>query len=218
MNGRIGRADPLPVSLLLLGGGQGNRMGGNKLFLEVPEGPLLPRLLDRVAPLFGESLLSVAPEDRERIRRVFGPLTEEGRLRLVWDRERGRGPLEGLARGLAAARFDWVFLLGCDMPFVREAVVRALWAAGRGGADAIVARLGEYLEPLHAFYRGSCRDPVEAALLRGDRRLKSFYGDVDVSVVDERVLRVLPGYRTSFANLNAPEDLERLVGVSGPEG
>ena len=41
---------------------------------------------------------------------------------LTDDRE-AQGPLAGLARGLSASDAPWCFLIGCDMPLLRPAVI-----------------------------------------------------------------------------------------------
>ena len=126
------------------------------------------------------------------------------------DRGPGRGPLEGLSVGLDAMKTEWAFLLGCDMPLVQEAVVRALWRAREEGSHVICARLRGFLEPLHAFYSKGCLEPARQALNAGERRIKSFYPLVKVTVAEEEALRILPGYGRSFRGINTPEDLRRF--------
>jgi len=124
---------------------------------------------------------------------------------------KGKGPLEGLASALEGMRTDWAFLTGCDMLQVQEIIVRTMWAARRQDSDVICARLGGFLEPLHAFYSVSCLPNVRQALISGQRKLKSFYDTVHVTVVEEYTLTHLPGYRRSFQDVNTPEELLRMM-------
>ena len=201
----------LPASAVILGGGRGRRMGGNKLFLAAGGALLVERVLSRVAPWFSGVLLAVGPDDREPLEKLLAPFRGRWPLRVVVDATPGRGPLEGLAAALEALDSDWAFALGCDMPLVQEAVVRALWNARGPESQVACARLDGFVEPLHAFYSVSCLPAIRRALARGERKIKSFYDEVNVTVVEEESFRCLPGYRRSFSGVNTPEDLLRLM-------
>src|SRR5207247_2796906 len=73
---------------------------------------------------------------------------------VVRDEEKGQGPLQGLAAGLAALRgkVEAAYLSSCDVPFLKPAFVRRL--IDLLGEHAIcVPRVGEYPHPLAAVYR-----------------------------------------------------------------
>ncbi len=205
------RTARLPVSAVILGGGQGRRMGGNKLFLSVDGTLLLERVLDRLVPSFQEVVIAVGPEDEEPLRRLLGSVSRRLSLKIAVDARPGWGPLEGLAAALRAMESEWAFVVGCDMPWIQEAVFRAMWTYRREGSDVLCARIDGYLVPLHAFYRRSCLGAVGKALAAGERRLKAFYDDARITVVEEESLCPLPGYRRSFRGLNTPEELRDWV-------
>lgn len=204
-------AGPLEASAVVLGGGRGRRMGGNKLFLAVDGVLLLERVLRRLVPLFPEIVLAVGPEDEEPLRRRLPSLSSARPVAVAVDAVSGLGPLQGLTSALKVLKGDWAFVVGCDMPWIQEAVVRSLWQAREAGSDVLCASVDGYLEPLHAFYRRTCLPFAEAALASGDRRLKAFYGDVRVTVVAEAAFLCLPGYRRSFRGINTPSELNRLA-------
>jgi molybdopterin-guanine dinucleotide biosynthesis protein A len=133
--------------------------------------------------------------------------------RIAPDRFRDAGTLAGLHGSLEAARRDWVFLTACDMPFVREALVRLLWSM-RDGADIVACRWDEYLEPLCALYATTCLDPVRRALESGERRVFSFFDAVEVRFLDEAVWRQADPEGLSFRNINTPEEYERNLPAS----
>lgn len=211
-----GGSGVIPASAVVLGGGMGRRIGGNKLFLAAEGVLVLERVVTRLSPWFGEIILAVGPDDCEPLDRLLSPAMYRRPLRVVVDSQPGRGPLEGLAAGLGALRTEWAFVVGCDMPWVQEAVVRSLWRAKEIDSNVICARLNGYLEPLHAFYSVHCLPEVRKALAEDRRRLKSFYDDVKVTVVEEEYFRALPGYRRSFRGINTPEDLQQFVNPDLP--
>lgn len=201
----------LHASLLLLAGGKGLRMGGkNKLYLELEGSLLIERTLRSLSPLFDETILLVAPGESGKICTTFAPLIEKWRLRLVEDSIPGRGPLEGLMRGLTEMNSDWGFLLGCDMPSVNSAVVNGMYDFCSDDADAVTAELHGFIEPLHAFYRRSCCDSIQKALSLGDRKIKSIYKEINLLVLKEELLRSYGNCEESFFNLNSPGDIDKM--------
>ena len=70
-------------------------------------------------------------------------------------------------------------------------------------------RLNGFLEPLHAFYHRSCLKAAETAYRQGKRKIKDFYPFVNVSVFEEKAMRVIKNYQISFFNINSAEDLQR---------
>lgn len=189
----------------------GRRMGGNKLFLAAEGNLLFNRILSRLSPFFAETLIAVGPEDRDPLEKLLSGRGSKWPVKVTVDACKGRGPLEGLASSLEALGTDWAFLIGCDMLQVQEVIVRTMWTARRNDSDVICARLGGFLEPLHAFYSVSCLPAVGKALISGQRKLKSFYDWVNVTVVEENTLSHLPGYRRSFQDVNTPEELLRMM-------
>src|SRR5436309_15208671 len=109
-----------PYAGIVLCGGRSSRMGYPKAML--PFGPEL--MLQRVVRLIGEvvrPIVVIAAPGQE-----LPPLPED--VVLARDRREGRGPLEGLAAGLAAlpAECDAAYATSCDVPLLRPAFVRRM--------------------------------------------------------------------------------------------
>ena len=209
--GNAAYKERLHASLLLLAGGQGSRMGGqNKLYLELGGSLLIERTLEIVAPLFSETILLVAPGESEKVNSSFSSVIKKWEITIVEDRARGRGPLEGLYNGLCNMKEEWGFLLGCDMPTPDPGIITCMNSFCAEDNDAVVAERLGYLEPLHAFYKKTCIDPVVNAMLRGDRKIKQFYDAIRLTVVYEDTLKKFGDDRSSFFNLNTPHDVEKM--------
>ena len=209
----------IDATLLILGGGRGERMGGNKFFLSVDGEPVVRRLLDAVGSLFRGAVLCVGCGERadaERVLRALGA----GEARVTEDRVPGAGPLEGLRQGLDAMDTEWGFLLGVDMLRASEAVIRQMWACTSDDADvAAYVRNGRPMA-LHAFYRKTCLPHIDAALAgkkgekktaRGGPKIISFYKNVRVREISDADLAHLPGWHRSFDNFNSPDELKELL-------
>src|SRR5438445_6134724 len=88
-----------------------------------------------------------------------------GDVQIVRDEEKGRGPLQGLAAGLAAlqGRADAAFVSSCDVPFLRPAFVRRMIDL-LGDQQICVASVGAYHHPLAAVYRVGVLETVRNLL------------------------------------------------------
>lgn len=194
----------MKVGGIVLCGGQSKRMGRPKAWL--PFGGEL--MLPRVVRLLGEVLqpiVVVAAPDQE-----VPPLPAE--IKVVRDQEKGRGPLQGLAAGLAALHGDAVaaYLSSCDVPFLRPGFVRRL--IDLLGDDMIcVPRVGDYHHPLAAVYRLDVRQTVAGLL--AENRLRPFFlfDAVPTRIVEADEFANVNRSLQSLRNLNTPEEYEAAV-------
>lgn len=189
----------LPVTGVVLAGGASRRMGRDKAFLDLDGRPLIEIVIERVASVCGEVLIVTGDA---------APYLKLG-VRVVEDRFPGVGVLGGLHAGLEAAAHDLIVAVGCDMPFLEPALIRAFvgWAEG---VDAVVLRQGELVEPLHTVYRQTCLPAMEAAILSGQRRVVSFFSTVNVRYVTPEDVAPFDPEMRSFRNINTPEEWEAV--------
>jgi molybdopterin-guanine dinucleotide biosynthesis protein A len=179
-------------------------MGRPKAWLPFGEELMLPR----VVRLLGEAVapvVVVAARGQD-----VPPLPAE--VEVVRDEEKGRGPLQGLATGLAAlrGRAEAAYLSSCDVPFLRPDFVRRLVQL-LGGHQICVPRVGDYHHPLAAVYRSE----VDAAVKRllAEDRLRPFFlfEAVPTRVVTAEELAEADPTFQSLRNLNAPEEYEAAL-------
>lgn len=178
------------ATLIVLAGGRGRRMGGvDKSRLLLEGRTFLDRILDRLGPLFDETLIAGGPG--------------------LPDLHPGGGPTQGVAAGLAAMAGEVAFVCACDMPHVQPRVVQRLLER-LGPREAVVPVLDGRPQPLHAVYRRSCAGPARDLAREPGRRMLDLLERVDCLLLSEEELLDLPDWRRSFENANTPEDLERL--------
>src|ERR1700736_6052810 len=124
-------------------GGQSNRMGRPKAWLPFAGEIMLPRVVRLLGEAVAPVVVVAAPGQD------MPPLP--GAVEVVRDEEKGRGPLQGLAAGLAAlrGRADAAYLSSCDVPFLRPAFVRRMIEL-RGEHAICVPHVGDYHHPLAA--------------------------------------------------------------------
>jgi molybdopterin-guanine dinucleotide biosynthesis protein A len=182
----------------VVAGGRSLRMGRDKALLPWAGSTLLDDAVARVRLACPDVRILCGPVPRYADRGVP----------LVTDRIDGAGPLAGLEAALVAAG-DWpVLLLGVDLPFVTAATL-AFLLGELEGADAVVPAPEQMPQPLCAAYAPSCLPAVQARLAAGERRMTSFWPDVDVRRLPSSDFKALGDPRDLFRNLNTPEDLHR---------
>src|SRR5438105_14400226 len=94
---------------IVLCGGQSKRMGRAKAWLPFAGELMLPRVVRLLSEVVAPVVVVAAPDQE------VPPLPPA--VAVLRDEERGRGPLQGLAVGLAAlrGRVEAVYLSGCDV-------------------------------------------------------------------------------------------------------
>lgn len=198
------------LSVVIQAGGQSTRMGENKALKPFLGRPLIQRVMDRLAPIADELLVTTNQPAELAFLRVP----------LVPDLKPGRGALGGLYTALASAHQDYVAVVACDMPFASAQLIAACTGMlEQEGADVAIARTAEGFEPMHAVYRRSrCLPAIEAAIAADQWRVISWFPQVNVrTLTDEEIRRHDPD-GIAFLNLNTPEefqDAERRAASTG---
>lgn len=189
---------PPPLTLILQAGGKSSRMGEDKALKPFLGRPLIARVVERLAPLADEILITTNDPERYAF---LG-------LRLVPDLVPGCGPLGGLHAGLTAASHPLAALVACDMPFASAALLEtAARLLVQEQADVVVPRSGGRLEPLHAVYcRATCLPAIEAAIQTGEYRLIGWFTQVKVRQMTEEEVAALDPCGLAFWNLNTPQE------------
>ena len=189
-------------------------MGRDKATLPFGAGTLLSTVVGVLAGVV-EEIVIVARRGQELpdLARSAGAAA----LRFAFDEIEGKGPLGGLAPGLAAlTTADVAYASSCDVPFLQPALVHAMFEA-LGDRDVAIPEAQGHLHPLAAVYRRTAVLPHVRALLAIDRLRPVFLLERVPHVrVPEATLRAVDPELRSLENLNLPEAyeeaLERLRG------
>lgn len=141
-------------------------------------------------------------------------------VRVVSDPVEGRGPLQGIAVGLAAlastGACDEAFVSSTDAPFVDARLALALSALRGEAFDCVVPRALGHYHPLAALY--SCAVlPVIEALLAEDR-LRPFFLFEKVRtrfVEEDELASMFADALRSLRNVNTPQELAEALRDEG---
>lgn len=205
---------------VVLAGGRSSRMGTPKASLEWHGSTLLRRTVGIVARAADGPVVVVRAQDQEL------PALPKGIL-IADDPREGKGPVQGIATGLAAlrGRADIAFICSTDLPFLHPAFIRRLLRV-LGDSDATDVALPVacgFRQPLAAAYRVSLADAAER-LVKDDRLGPAFlFDEAAVEQLDDEALRkdlvlaTLDPDLDSVVNVNTPADYEAARARPAPE-
>jgi molybdopterin-guanine dinucleotide biosynthesis protein A len=192
-------ANPGPPVGVVLAGGLGRRLGGDKAIVELEGRPLVLYPLEALHELC-DDVAVVAKRDT-----LLPPLS--GLADLWIEPDEPRHPLTGVVHALRRAAGRPILAVAVDLPLMDAATLRAIAATDPGGAVAVVPRVHGRLQPLCALYAPAALDGL-TAFDEGAR--------VTDVVVGLGIREIEPPDPTPFFNVNRPEDvLQASVLVKG---
>jgi len=188
------------ITGIILAGGSSLRLGYNKLFLKMGDRYLIDIVIDSLSQ-FTSSLLIVTREDQLDLIK-----SHICRANVVADLFPGKGPLGGIYTGLSHAPNTFSFIVGCDMPFISSALARYM-INNVHDCDAIVPKIGNMIEPLHAIYSRNCLSKIECLLQIERLNIARLFPMVRTKYIDEHEINALDPNHLSFININTKRDL-----------
>jgi molybdenum cofactor guanylyltransferase len=189
---------------VVLVGGRSSRMGAGKAALEWHGSTLLRRTVGIVGRCVTGPVVVVRAPGQD--------LPEAAEAELVDDPVEGRGPLQGLAAGLAAvaARADVAFVCAVDLPLLHPALVRHVLAALAEApeVEAAVPVVDGRRQPLAAAYRVSLAERAAALLDAGSAGPMALLARSAVRELDERALLADPAIAAGDPELEGLRDVD----------
>jgi molybdopterin-guanine dinucleotide biosynthesis protein A len=206
------RSNLADVTLAILAGGEGSRMGRPKGELTIDGRPILAFLAEHI-DWPGPTMLVTAP-GREK------PAGHERFGREVVDAVSGAGPVQGILTALENVQTPLLVIATIDMPGIGRTQLEWLVGMLRGRADLDLVmpnRLASgkvQAEPFPSAYRAGARSLVEAQLKRDASAAVQSLAKLPRAAL---VLAPREWPERVWTNLNRPEDLQAFL-QSRPRG
>ena len=203
---------------VVLAGGRSSRMGTPKAALEWYGSTLLYRTAAIVTRATGGPVVVVRASGQE-----LPELPKD--VTVVDDPREGKGPVQGIAAGLAAlaGRADAAFVTSTDLPFLHPAFVVAVLRALEDGPDVALPVARGYQQPLAAAYRTSLAG-LAAGLVNDERLRPAFlFQECSVTRLDDAALLADPVLKErdpdldSVLNVNTPGEYQAARQRRAPE-
>ena len=188
------------MNAVILVGGKSSRMGTNKAFLELKGKTFIELQIELLREMFDEISISAnTPSEYEYLN-----------LPIFKDIYPGKGPLGGIYTSLINSSSLHTFMLACDMPFVGPELIKHLKDLTKE-YDVVIPKSENGLEPLHAFYSKNCIEPIKRELDENNLRIRSFFPQVSVKIVELDSLASSDHFKNSIKNLNTMADYEDVT-------
>jgi molybdopterin-guanine dinucleotide biosynthesis protein A len=195
-------------------------MGTPKAALEWHGSTLLRRTVGVVARATGGPVVVARAPGQEL------PDLPDGTL-VTDDPRPGKGPVQGIAAGLAALRglADVAFVCATDLPFLHPAFIRQVLHGldEPGGPDVILPVARGHQQPLAAAYRVTLADAAERLVNEDQLRPAALFAECAVNRLDDAglladpVLAALDPDLDSLININEPADYQEARARPAPE-
>jgi molybdopterin-guanine dinucleotide biosynthesis protein A len=186
------------ISAVILAGGANKRFGGiTKATVKVGGRTIVKRMTDVLEKLFGEILIVTnTPEE----------FTEFRKYKIVKDIIIKAGPLGGIDAAIENTSNRAVFIFAGDMPFLNIKVIEGLINNyNEEEFDAVVPRIGTFIEPLHAIYKVSVGESLKAFVTSDENHsVQNFLKKLYVNYINVEKTAVI---KSAFTNINNPDDL-----------
>jgi molybdopterin-guanine dinucleotide biosynthesis protein A len=189
---------------IILCGGRSRRMGVAKAWLPIAGETLLARTVRIVSEVVSPVVVVAA------VGQELPPLPAE--IEILHDEVSDRGPLGGLATGLAAlaGQIDAAYLSACDLPNLNRPTIHFLVHEFSPAILAAVAQSDRGLHPLSAVYAVSLLSQIRERVSAGHLRMSDL-----IQSIPHRAVPV-PDVR-SLVNLNTMTEYLEYLSTIAPE-
>jgi molybdopterin-guanine dinucleotide biosynthesis protein A len=182
------------VAVVILAGGEGTRIGGDKPLLTLGGERLIDRAVQQARQW--SKVAAVAVRDPRQV--------EGCRIEVIRDRKDVEGPLGGLASGLNFARereCQLLLTIPADMPFLPKDLLERL-AGALSGYRCSLASSGGHVHPVCGLWSVSAADQLDSYVETGRRSLRGFGEQIGCATVQWPTAPLDP-----FFNINSPDEL-----------
>ncbi len=188
------RKSVVPVILV---GGKGRRLGKDKTKLSING----ERILERTFSIL-ERIFAVEPL-------LIGDKQING-FNTIKDVVKDAGPLGGLYTAFLNTKEEFVFLTACDMPFINERLLMYMCDNLDKNVNVYIPRIGNYIEPLFAFYSRRLLAKVKQNIELKEFPLWLLLRNSKVRYLKESEIVRFDRELTTFFNVNTKEDEVKL--------
>ncbi len=166
----------MPITAIILAGGQSSRMNRQNKGLQLLHGnPLYYHVINKIKPQVNHIVIN-CNQDIEQYQQSGYPVIVDELIGFL-------GPLAGIFSGLITSSTDWNLVVSCDTPFLPDDLVKRLQAHCDTHLAAYVFD-GEKSHPTLMLIHRQLAPMIKHYLLQGKRKLLGFLQQIDAIQVD----------------------------------
>ena len=193
----------LNIAGVILAGGKNARIGGKcKAFIQLKDKSFLNIITSALEQIFNEIIIVTNnPSDFTAFINKYSIIT---------DKIKDVGPLGGINSALYHCSAEAIFVVSCDMPYLnKELIEKQIEFYNKSDCDALIPRIGSFIEPLHSIYKKTTFDILQSFINETqDYSIRNFLKLINVQYMEIEDNKL---NRQAFTNINTHEDFERII-------
>ena len=186
------------MTAILLAGGKSSRLGRDKALEKISGKYLIERVIDSLSQL-GDDIIVVTASPNQ---------LSDLNVEKVIDTYPRTGAKVGLCTGINASLSFYSLVVACDLPLLNIDLLRYLLDSA-SGFDAVIPRIGDKIEPLHAVYSKNCIPILEEQISKGKLKISDLFSEIKVRYVEAEEIERYDPQHLSLFNINSEADLKR---------
>lgn len=181
-----------PITGVILAGGKSLRMGTDKGLVLLNGKKLIEHVLDAVASVT-DNVIIIANSNSYN---GYGyPVYED----IIKD----CGPMGGIYTALQKSDADKNLILSCDIPFITSPMLSFI-ISHSFGAEIVVPKHEEKIEPLCAVYSKKCAEKFKQLLEKKEWKMQSALKYFNTKEIEISTIKEI---EKNFININTPQEL-----------
>ncbi len=194
------------ITGVILSGGKNRRFPALKGFINIDGATIIEKNLALFRDIFDEVFISTNMP--ERYFYLGAPM--------IGDVLPSRGPMSGIYSSLINAKSDCIFVIACDMPFVKKEAVlliceKHLKMFSIKQVDATIPVFNDELQPLFGAYSKTALPHFKNCVLNEKTSMKRLLSEINTNFIGESDIITIDPDGRSFVNINTMEDYERIA-------
>jgi molybdopterin-guanine dinucleotide biosynthesis protein A len=193
---------------VILAGGESKRMGKGLDKAEIPlqNKPLLCHVVDSVTRVFANIL--IVEDVLGHYEKLISNANNDSSINWICDEVPFHGPLHGIHMACKEVCPQPIFVVGCDMPYLNENLIRFVCQQYNGKSLAVVPRVYGKLQPLFALYNSP--KMIQFLEEKNFFSLQQLFENKrsEIQIIEEREIQAQDPDLLSFRNLNSQRDFQ----------
>ncbi|MCY9660723.1 molybdenum cofactor guanylyltransferase [Paenibacillus chondroitinus] len=196
---------------VILAGGLNRRMGGrSKALLPVQDQPLLLRQLTEMSRICNQMI--VVSNEPEAFQLLLATNSIPMNVQWVSDIYIQKGPLSGIHAAAQAVTEEFMWIVGCDMPFISSEAAEAMrQLCQEANVDAVIPVIDGKVHPLHGIYSRLVGSEAEVLLKQEQYRLMGLLDHIDWLPAENAFFEKLNLPSKFVTNVNTPDEYKFML-------
>lgn len=190
------------MDAVILAGGENKRMPFIKSFIKINSKRIIESNIELLGKIFNKIIISTnSPE-------IYFYLG----LPMIGDVINTRGPMTGIYSVLINPEINDIFVIGCDMPFIKKKLIQFILSKWDKEWDSVVPLFNSKPQPLLGIYSKRILTKMEIAINNNQRGLMDFLCKINVLLIKEGEVKDIDPDGRSFVNINTLKEFKKEMG------